>query len=107
MKNLPLISYIIPNHNQAKYLYDAISSILLSYSGPKEIIVIDDCSTDPTTPRRLNELISKFPFVKLMFNERNMGLPASRNVGISACEGDYIQFLDADDLLFPQKIDFQ
>lgn len=107
MKNLPLISYIIPNHNQAKYLYDAISSILLSYSGPKEIIVIDDCSTDPTTPRRLNELISKFPFVKLMFNERNMGLPASRNVGITACEGDYIQFLDADDLLFPHKIDFQ
>jgi glycosyltransferase involved in cell wall biosynthesis len=107
MKNHPLVSYIIPNFNQAKYLYEAVSSILLSYSGPKEIIVIDDCSTDPTTPRRLNELISKFPFIKLMHNERNKGLSRTRNAGLAACEGDYVQFLDADDLLFPHKIDFQ
>ena len=107
MKNYPLVSYIIPNFNQAKYLYEAISSILLSYSGPKEIIIIDDCSTDPTTSRRLNELTSKFPFVKLMQNERNKGLSKTRNAGLAACVGDYVQFLDADDLLFPHKIDFQ
>jgi glycosyltransferase involved in cell wall biosynthesis len=107
MKNSPLVSYIIPNYNQTKFLYDAISSIELSYSGPKEIIVVDDCSQEPFLNRKLEEIKKRFKDVRIIAHEKNEGLSASRNTGINNCNGEYIQFLDADDILLPRKVDHQ
>lgn len=103
----PKVTFIVPCFNQSQFLYESISSIMLSYSGPKEILILDDCSTDPTTPKRLKEIKSIFPTVEIIQNKQNLGLSAVRNIGISISKGDYIQFLDADDLLAPKKIDKQ
>lgn len=105
--NLPLVSFIVPCFNQSRFLYEAICSILLSYSGPKEIIIIDDCSSDPSTITKINEIKSLFPSVIVLHNDVNIGLAATRNKGILFCTGKYIQLLDADDLLYPGKINYQ
>lgn len=102
-----LVSYIVPCYNQGKFLYESISSAMLSYTGPKEIIIIDDCSTDLSSLTKLDEVQKLFPFVKIIRQTKNMGLSATRNVGLKLSTGDYIQFLDADDLLFPNKVDYQ
>jgi glycosyltransferase involved in cell wall biosynthesis len=103
----PLVSFIIPCFNQAGFLHETISSVMLSYSGPKEILVIDDCSTKAANAAGLKEVKQTFPEVQLIYNEQNRGLSATRNRGISIAAGDYIQFLDSDDLLLPGKVDYQ
>jgi glycosyltransferase involved in cell wall biosynthesis len=103
----PVVSFIIPCFNQAEFLYEAVSSVMLSYSGPKEIFILDDCSTDPLINQKLEAIERIFPLVKIIKQEINKGLSVARNLGIELCTGDYIQFLDADDLLIPGKIDIQ
>jgi glycosyltransferase involved in cell wall biosynthesis len=80
---------------------------MLSYKGPKEIFVIDDCSTETSNGRRLEEIERVFPIVNVIRHKKNKGLSATRNTGLDLCSGEYIQFLDADDLLFPGKVDSQ
>ncbi len=103
----PIVSYIIPCYNQTRWLYDAVSSAILSYTGPKEIIIINDCSNEPGWNPRLHELQSIFPHVKIHNHQINKGLSASRNDGLKMSKGDFIQFLDSDDLLIPKKVDYQ
>lgn len=103
----PLISYIIPCYNQSRWLYDAVSSAILSYSGPKELIIINDSSNEPGWNVRLQELQRIFPQLIILNHNTNKGLSASRNSGLQICSGDFIQFLDSDDLLVPNKIDRQ
>lgn len=93
---LPLISVIIPTYNYGRFLPDAVKSVL----GQKkdglavEIIVVDDGSTDDTADvaQRLGSSIQ-------YIYQENQGLSAARNSGIRIARGDYIVFLDADDLL--------
>ncbi|MEE0815985.1 MAG: glycosyltransferase, partial [Desulfovibrio fairfieldensis] len=93
---LPLISVIIPTYNYGRFLPDAVKSVL----GQKkdglavEIIVVDDGSTDDTADvaQRLGSSIQ-------YIYQENQGLSAARNAGIRAAHGDYLVFLDADDLL--------
>lgn len=107
MNKKPLITYIVPCFNQANFLYESISSIIYSYSGPKEILIIDDCSTDPSTSNKLKEIKKEFPFVNIIYHKNNKGLSSTRNTGLQLSKGEFIQFLDADDLLIPGKVDFQ
>lgn len=90
----PLISVIIPCYNHAKYLKNAISSILEQDSPSVEIIVVDDGSTDNTY-----EVSSKLD-VKYI-RQNNLGLSAARNKGIEHSKGEFLVFLDADDWLLP------
>jgi glycosyltransferase involved in cell wall biosynthesis len=69
-----------------------------------EIIVVNDCS--PETDR-IEAVLQRYPQVVYIRNERNLGLAASRNVGLKAAAGEVVSFLDADDELHPQKIEFQ
>lgn len=103
---LPRISIIIPCFNQGQFLVDSLASAYASYSGPVEVIVINDGSTDPLSQRCLRDMASIYPDVRFIHQE-NSGLSASRNTGIAAASGTYIQFLDADDLLVPGKLDAQ
>lgn len=103
----PLVSYIIPCYNQTRWLYEAVGSSILSYSGPKEIIIVNDSSNEPGWNIRLGELKQRFPEVVIINHSDNRGLSAARNTGLSLSKGEYIQMLDSDDILAPGKIDKQ
>ncbi|QRQ88153.1 glycosyltransferase family 2 protein [Cupriavidus oxalaticus] len=103
---LPLVTVIIPCYNQGVYLRDALYSIEGAYSGPLELIVVDDGSTDARTKRELENLRSERSILRVVRKE-NGGLSSARNTGLQHATGSYVQFLDADDLLVPNKIDRQ
>jgi GT2 family glycosyltransferase len=98
-----LVSVIIPCKNGADWLADAIESCLRQTWKDREIIVIDDGSTDASlhVARRYESAA-----VIVLRSERS-GASAARNVGIARARGDFIQFLDADDLLDPDKLRIQ
>jgi glycosyltransferase involved in cell wall biosynthesis len=86
------VSVVIPSYNYARFISDAIQSVLTQSFRDFETIVIDDGSRDNTA-----EVVSAFP-VKYFYQE-NQGLPAARNRGIALTHSEYIIFLDADDIL--------
>lgn len=94
-----MYSVIIPTFNRCTLLLQAIDSVLLQAHQAIEIIVVDDGSTD-NTAKMLKE---RYPQV-LYFYQENKGPAAARNIGIMHSKGDYIAFLDSDDLWFKNKI---
>ena len=96
----PLVSILIPAFNAETWVADTIRSALAQTWPRKEIIVIDDGSTDRTlvVARRF---ASKDVAV---VTQKNQGAAAARNHALALSQGDYIQWLDADDLLSPDKI---
>lgn len=105
--NLPLVSVIIPCYNQYQFLLACIESVYRAYCGPLEIIVLDDDSTDLKKTQFQFIIAQIFPHVQFINNAQNLGLAATRNKGLRLASGEYIQFLDADDLLLPNKISQQ
>lgn len=106
-KSNPIVSFIIPVYNQGQFLYDSVTSAFLSYQGKCEVIIVDDFSSDSKTDKFLDEIILLYPSIKLIRHETNQGLSAARNTGIKASSGEFIQLLDADDVLIPGKVDYQ
>jgi glycosyltransferase involved in cell wall biosynthesis len=100
----PLVTTIIPSYNSEKYVVAAIESVLQQSYTPIEIIVVDDGSTDQTK-QRIDALI-KSQTIRYIY-QSNQGLSAARNTGLRIAKGKYVQFLDADDLLEPHKIEKQ
>ena len=96
---LPLISVIIPCYNQAHFLSAAIQSVLAQTYAHHEIIVVDDGSTDDTA-----EVAASYPMVRYV-RQDNQGLSSARNTGLRESRGDYLVFLDADDLLLPRALE--
>lgn len=95
----PLISVIMVVYNREKYIREALESILADQYSPKEIIVVDDGSSDNTV-----KIVADFPDVILLCQE-NCGVSVARNVGIRASKGAYITFLDSDDIWMPGRIE--
>lgn len=98
------VSIIIPSYNSANFLTDSINSVIASNFLKFEIIVIDDGSNDNT-----KDIIR--PFLKdgrinYIF-QNNKGLSGARNSGIKLAKGEYLVFLDADDLILPDKLKVQ
>lgn len=99
----PLVSIIIPVHNGAKHLEHAIKSALEQSWINKEIIIVDDGSSDDSLA-----VAEKHSSGHLrIFHQANKGASAARNKGLAEARGAYIQFLDADDLLKADKIEKQ
>jgi glycosyltransferase involved in cell wall biosynthesis len=98
----PRISVVIPCFNGEKYIRETIRSVLQQSLAPIEILVIDDGSKD----RSAAFAASFGPPVRVL-RQSNRGQAAARNVGIRAAEGDWIAFLDADDLWHPTKLERQ
>ncbi len=94
----PLVSVIIPTFNRAWILLEAIESVLSQTFENYELIVVDDGSTDNT---RL--LLESFKDIRVV-SQDNKGVSAARNQGIAVAAGDYLAFLDSDDLWFPGKL---
>lgn len=98
----PLISVIIPAYNCERYVAEAISSALAQTYRPSEIIVINDGSTDGT-----EQAILQFGNSIRYYTQSNRGLGASRNRGAQLAKGDFLAFLDADDLWVADKLELQ
>ena len=89
----PLVSAIIPTYNNASLVQEAVESVLKQTYTPVECIVVDDGSTDDTL-HRLEKFGSKITIVR----QAHQGPAVARNAGIRLAHGDYIAFLDSDDL---------
>jgi len=89
---MPKVSVVIPSYNRAHLISETIQSVLAQTFQDFETIVVDDGSIDNTS-----EVVSNFPV--RYFHQENRGLPAARNAGIRLSHGEYIAFLDSDDLL--------
>lgn len=100
MSNRPLISVIIPCYNYGQYLPEAVQSVMMQASDSLavEAIVVDDGSTDDT-PSVAQQLVASTADTVRYIRQENQGLSGARNTGIRAARGDYLVFLDADDLL--------
>ncbi len=105
MTTQPLVSIIIPCYNQARYIPDAVESLRKQVHEHWEAILVNDGSTDDTRAV-VQKLTADDPRLKYIEQE-NRGLAGARNTGLDHASGDYIQFLDADDLLFPDKLSKQ
>jgi cellulose synthase/poly-beta-1,6-N-acetylglucosamine synthase-like glycosyltransferase len=89
------VSIIVPTYNHAHFLGEALSSALGQTYGDVEVIVVDDGSTDHT-----GSVVAAFPAARYQY-QSNAGLAAARNSGWTACTGEFVIFLDADDRLLP------
>jgi hypothetical protein len=94
----PLVSVVVPVFNNAPYLWDCLSSILLQSLDDIEIICVEDGSTDES-PAILAEAARRDPRMFVVRNIVNSGAAASRNAGIHLARGKFLQFTDADDVL--------
>lgn len=104
--NEPLVSVIMPAYNAAAYISEAIASVQNQTYKNWELFVIDDFSTDETCSI-VENIIKPEPGIHLLKNLKNEGTGAARNKGITASKGDFIAFLDADDLWLPEKLEVQ
>ncbi|MDJ0704599.1 MAG: glycosyltransferase family 2 protein [Leptolyngbyaceae cyanobacterium MO_188.B28] len=101
----PFVSVIIPCYKQAHFLEQSVKSVLQQTHSNLECLIVDDGSPDNT--RQVSEdLMSRDNRVKYLYKE-NGGLASARNFGVKHAKGAWIQFLDSDDWLHPDKIKFQ
>jgi glycosyltransferase involved in cell wall biosynthesis len=100
-----LVSTVIPVHNRPELLREAVASVLAQTYRPVEIIVVDDGSTDQTG-REAEVLAATHSEVRTIHRE-NGGPGAAREAGRLAACGEFIQYLDSDDLLLPTKFELQ
>lgn len=99
----PLVSIVIPSYNAARWLEATLETALSQTHSPCEVIVVDDGSTD-------DSLLIAQRFRSrgvIVLSQQNGGASAARNRALSIARGEYVQFLDADDLLAPDKIERQ
>ena len=106
MASHPLVSIIMPAFNAKAYIAQTLTSVLEQTYTNWELIVVDDHSTDNTLDI-VHEFSSKYPQIKCFQNELNLGAAVTRNKAIKEAKGDYIAFLDADDLWHPEKLEKQ
>ena len=92
------VSVVIPCYNQARFLGEAIGSVLRQTCHPVEVIVVDDGSTDDTA-----SVAQSFAAVKYL-RQPNEGAPSARNHGLRSSQGEFVLFLDADDRLLPDAL---
>lgn len=100
-----LVSIIIPFFNEEYYLYETLNTVFNQTYKKWELILVNDNSTDNSVNKIKNFIKDKR--IKLIHNKHNFGPAKSRNIGLKHVKGEYICFLDSDDLWHPQKIEKQ
>lgn len=103
--NLSQVSVVMPNYNGSRYISEAIKSVMNQTYTNWELIIVDDCSTD-------NSLSIIKPFladsrIKLLTLDKNQKIANARNKAIELAKGEYIAFLDSDDIWTPHKLEKQ
>jgi len=100
---IPKVSIIIPVFNAEQFLEETLTSAVNQTWLKKEIIIVDDGSTDSSF-----EIARAFESLKVkVYPKKNRGAAAARNYGLERAKGEYIQYVDADDLMSPNKIESQ
>jgi glycosyltransferase involved in cell wall biosynthesis len=98
---MPQFSIVITCHNQARFIAQAVSSALSQTYSDKEVVVVDDASTDSS-----EEILDKYGSdIRLVKLQQNVGAARARNAGAEISNGDYLVFLDGDDLLLPWALE--
>lgn len=99
-----LVSIIMPSYNTAPYIKQTIQSVLDQTYTNWELIIVDDCSTDNT-----NEVVDTIKDCRIHYlkNEKNSGAAISRNKALREAKGQWIAYLDSDDLWMPEKLEKQ
>lgn len=99
-----LVSVIMPSWNTGKFIAESIDSVLAQTYENWELIIVDDCSTDNT-----DEVVAGYhdPRIRYFKNEQNSGAALTRNRAIREARGEWIAFLDSDDLWQPEKLEKQ
>ena len=103
---MSLVSVIIPYYRKKRYIYRTLKSVInQSYKKLEIIIIYDDDNKDDL--KFLKHITLKDKRIKILVNKKNLGVGLSRNKGIKKSRGEYIAFLDADDLWMKDKIKYQ
>ena len=102
MSNSPLVSAIIPTYNRADVVFEAVDSVLGQTYSNLEVIVVDDGSADETVAR-----LRRYGDRIRLVSQENAGPAVARNRGVAVSRGEYIAFLDSDDLWLPTKVEQQ
>lgn len=104
MNDFGLVSIVMPSYNSEEYIKASIESVLNQTYSKWELLIVDDCSTDETV-----EIINSFKDERIKFfqNEANSGAAVSRNKALREAKGQWIAFLDSDDLWLPTKLEEQ
>lgn len=99
-----LVSIIMPSWNTGRFIAESIQSVLNQTYSNWELLIVDDCSTDDT-----DEVVASFhdERIKYYINEKNLGAALTRNRALREAKGEWIAFLDSDDLWMPQKLERQ
>ena len=100
-----LVSIIMPSWNTQKYIADSIRCVLNQTYTHWELIIVDDCSTDNT-----DDVVAPFlndKRIKYLHNDENCGAALTRNKALREAQGEWIAFLDSDDLWMPEKLEKQ
>ena len=99
------ISIVVPMYNVEKYIGECLESILAQTFQDFEVIVVDDCSTDKSV-EIAESYTKKFgDRLKIYINEQNSGASATRNKGLWLSRGEYVFFMDSDDLILPDGLE--
>lgn len=98
-----MVSIVMPAHNCAAFIKESIESVQAQSYGDWELLVVDDCSTDETA-RIAQAMAAKDSRIRVFVNKRNSGAAFSRNRMLHNAKGDWVAFLDSDDLWEPEKL---
>ena len=98
------ISILMPSYNYASYIREAIESVIKQTYTNWELIIIDDASTDSSLGI-IKEYLRKDPRIKLVINEKNLGLAKTLKKGIRFAESSWIAFLECDDIFQPTSLE--
>ena len=102
----PLVSVIMPTYNASRFLEEAICSVANQSEENWELLVIDDCSADDSFDIAQRHAASDHR-IQVLRNNVNLGVAKTRNLGINLAKGEYIAFLDSDDVWHPEKLERQ
>lgn len=105
-KNKPIVSIITPNYNCSRFIAETIESVIAQTYTNWEMIIVDDCSSDGSYEIAL-EYEKQDSRIKVLKNVKNSGAAVSRNKAIEVSQGEYLAFLDSDDLWMPEKLEKQ
>lgn len=101
-----LVSIVMPAYNAARFIRQAVASVLAQSHGHWELLIVDDCSSDETW-ELARELAAGDVRIKVLRQPVNSGAAATRNAALDASRGQYLAFLDADDMWLPHKLEQQ
>lgn len=102
----PLVSVIMPAYNAESFIEEAISSVVKQTMTDWELFVIDDCSKDDTL-QIAQKHAADDTRIHILKNDINLGVAKTRNKGIDLAKGQYIAFIDSDDVWLPEKLECQ